>query len=51
MISEISHYTYLIAAALVRYNFPIDIVILRQFTIQGSDVPPIIIPLVKSLHS
>jgi len=43
MISEISYYTYLIAASLVRYNLPIDIVIIQQFIIQVSDLPPIMI--------
>ena len=41
MISEISCYTYLIAASLVGYNLPIDIVILQQIIIQASDLPPI----------
>lgn len=43
MISEISRYTYLIATSLVRYNLPIDIVILQLFIIQASDLPPIVI--------
>jgi hypothetical protein len=43
MISEISRYAYLIVVSPVRYNLPIDIVILQQFIIQASDLPAIVI--------